>query len=209
MVDFRNALLASTVTEVAPFPAGLNDCISGLDWVHSNASMLNIDPSRIVITGESGGGNLAIAVALKLNRDGRASMLKGVYAMCPFITGHWPDERFPSTLQNDGLSLDSRLCNLFALAYGGGPPEARDPLAWPIFASAADLAGLPPTVISVNECDPLRDEGVAFYRMLLAAGVRARGREVLGSSHSLEAAVGVCPEVTHDTARDIVAFAAE
>ena len=59
MVDFRNCLAPSSVPEVAPFPAGLNDCISGLKWTHANAAALNIDPKRIVVAGESGGGNLA------------------------------------------------------------------------------------------------------------------------------------------------------
>ena len=63
MVDFRNALRASSAPEVAPFPAGLNDCVSGLKWVIANADKLNIDPAHIVVAGESGGGNLALATA--------------------------------------------------------------------------------------------------------------------------------------------------
>src|ERR1700677_4308746 len=57
MVDFRNCMRASSAPEVAPFPAGLNDCVSGLKWVKSHAQMLNIDPGRIIVAGESGGGN--------------------------------------------------------------------------------------------------------------------------------------------------------
>jgi len=53
MVDFRNAVRASTAPEVAPYPAGLNDCISGLKWVHANAAKLGIDNSRIIVAGES------------------------------------------------------------------------------------------------------------------------------------------------------------
>jgi acetyl esterase/lipase len=80
-------------------------------------------------------------------------------------------------------------------------------LAWPGFATEADVAGLPPTVISVNECDPLRDEGVALYRLLLSAGVAARGRVVLGTTHAVEMYPTVCPEISRDTARDLAAFA--
>src|SRR3954462_13035619 len=58
MVDFRNALSPSSVEEVAPFPAGLNDCVSGLHWLVEHAAELGIDRDRIVIAGESGGGNL-------------------------------------------------------------------------------------------------------------------------------------------------------
>src|SRR5438477_898538 len=56
MVDFRNSILSSSVAEIAPFPAGLNDCISGLKWVAANHTELAIDPRRIVVSGESGGG---------------------------------------------------------------------------------------------------------------------------------------------------------
>jgi acetyl esterase len=55
MVDFRNAVHASTAPEVAPYPAGLNDCVSGLKWVHANAETLGIDTSRVIVAGESGG----------------------------------------------------------------------------------------------------------------------------------------------------------
>src|SRR5260221_6627962 len=57
MVDFRNAVTASSVPEVAPFPAGLNDCVSGLRWVIANAARLNIDPARVIVAGASGGGD--------------------------------------------------------------------------------------------------------------------------------------------------------
>jgi acetyl esterase len=66
MVDFRNALVPSSVPEVAPFPAGLNDCVSGLKWLHANSTALNIDPTRIIVVGESGEGNLTLATGLKL-----------------------------------------------------------------------------------------------------------------------------------------------
>ena len=66
------------------------------------------------------------------------------------------------------------------MAYGIEAFNARNPLAWPSFATREDVEGLPPVVISVNECDPLRDEGIAFYRLLLGAGVPARCRQVDG-----------------------------
>jgi acetyl esterase/lipase len=56
-----------------------------------------------------------------------------------------------------------------------------------------DVTGLPPVVINVTECDPLRDEGVEFYRLLMRAGT-----EILAIA---------CPDVSQDIARDIAAFA--
>lgn len=87
MVEFRNSVHPSAVPEIAPFPAGLNDCISGLKWVHANAARLNIDPNRIIVAGESGGGNLTFTVGMKLKRDGELSLIQGLYSLCPYIAG--------------------------------------------------------------------------------------------------------------------------
>ena len=208
MVDFRNCLRASSAPQVAPFPAGLNDCVSGLRWLHANAAALHIDPARIVVAGESGGGNLAIATVLKLRQTGELGLVKGLYALCPYIAGRWPQPQFPSSLENNGILLDLH-GNVGALAYGVEAFEARNPLAWPAFATDEDVNGLPPTVISVNECDPLRDEGIAFYRLLLRNGVPARCRQVMGTVHGTEIFSMACPDISRDTARDLAAFCRE
>ncbi len=205
MVDFRNALTPSSVPEVAPFPAGLNDCISGLKWLHTNSAMLNIDTSRIVVAGESGGGNLSLATGLKLKRDGELRLIKGLYALCPYIAGEWPLPQNPSSVENNGILMDLH-DNRGAMAYGIEAFNARNPLAWPGFASGNDVRGLPPTVISVNECDPLRDEGINFYRLLIANGVRARCRQVMGTIHGTDILPMCCPDISLATVRDIVAF---
>ncbi len=205
MVDFRNALSPSSVPEVAPFPAGLNDCISGLRWVVANAGSLGIDPSRIIVAGESGGGNLTLATSMKLLKDGDIGIVSGIYALCPYIAGRWPHEDHPSSVENNGILLDLHH-NAGAIVYGIEAFERRDPLAWPSFANEDDVRGLPPTVISVNELDPLRDEGIAFYRLLLAAGVKAQCRQVMGSIHGTEILPSVCPEVSKETARSIADF---
>ena len=205
MVDFRNCVSASSVPEVAPFPAGLNDCVSGLKWTHAHADQLNIDPTRIVIAGESGGGNLTLATGLKLLKDGDIGLVKGLYALCPYIAGSWPRADLPSTTENNGILLDLHN-NRGAMGYGMEAFDAKNPLAWPLFATAEDVKGLPPVMISVNECDPLRDEGIAFYRLLMTAGVKARCRQVMGTVHGTEIFPAVCPDVSRDTASDIANF---
>jgi acetyl esterase len=205
MVDFRNAVHADSAPEIAPFPAGLNDCVSGLKWVHANAAALGIDPGRIVVAGESGGGNLALAVGMKLKQDGDLALIKGIYAMCPFIAGEWPQPQYPSSTENEGIIISVHN-NRSAMAYGIEAFNARNPLAWPAFAQRGDVEGLPPVVISVNECDPLRDEGIVFYRLLLSAGVSTRCRQLMGMCHALEVLPVVCPDVARSTAIDIADF---
>jgi acetyl esterase len=207
MVDFRNALVPSSVPEVAPFPAGLFDCVSGLKWVHANSAALNIDPKRIIVAGESGGGNLTLATGLKLKQDGDLGLVKGLYALCPYIAGEWPLPQNPSSTENNGILMDLHN-NRGAMGYGIEAFRDRNPLAWPAFATAQDVVGLPPTVISVNECDPLRDEGIGFYRLLMHNGVRARCRQVMGTIHATEIFPTCCPDISRDTASDIANFCA-
>ena len=207
MVDFRNCVSPSSVPEVAPFPAGLNDCVSGLKWVADNASRLGIDKERIIVAGESGGGNLTLATGLKLKQDGDLGLVKGLYALCPYIAGRWPTTECPSSAENNGILLDLHN-NRGAVGYGIEAFNERNPLAWPSFATVEDVRGFPPTVISVNECDPLRDEGINFYRLLLQAGVPARARQVMGTMHGTEVFTIACPEISRDTARDLAAFCA-
>ena len=208
MVDFRNCMSASSAPEVAPFPAGLNDCVSGIKWVHENSDDLNIDKGQIVIAGESGGGNLTLATGLKLNQDGDIGIVKGLYALCPYIAGYWPLPENPSSEENEGilLSLHSETNKSFgAIIYGIEEYHNKNPLAWPSFASVEDVKGLPKTYIIVNECDPLRDEGVNFYRLLREADVEAQCRQVMGSIHGTEIFLGL-PEVSDETAMSIANF---
>jgi acetyl esterase len=208
MVDFRNCLRASSAPEVEPFPAGLNDCVSGLKWLHAHAAALNIDPNRIVVAGESGGGNLAIATILKLRQESALGLIKGLYALCPYISGQWPLPQYPSSTENNGILLELH-SNAGAMAYGIEALAAKNPLAWPAFATDEDVKGLPPTVILVNECDPLRDEGIEFYRLLLRNGVQARCRQSMGTIHGSEIFAIACPDISRDAARDIAAFTRE
>ncbi|MDP1821469.1 MAG: alpha/beta hydrolase [Acidimicrobiales bacterium] len=206
MVDFRNCVSPSSCEEVAPFPAGLNDCLSGLKWVLDHAADLGIDAGRIIVAGESGGGNLTLATGLKLKQDGDIGLVKGLYALCPYIAGSWPREDLPSSIENNGILLDLHN-NRGAMGYGIEAYNEKNPLAWPGFATEEDVKGLPPVYISVNECDPLRDEGIEFYRLLLRSGQPARARTVLGTAHGTEILPFMCPDISRDTAASIAEFA--
>lgn len=206
MVDFRNSMQPSSAEEVAPFPAGLNDCVSGVKYVAEHAAEFGIDPERLIVAGESGGGNLTLATGMKLLADGDIDLISGLYALCPYIAGEWPQERFPSSIENNGIFLDLS-GNVGAMAYGIEQLEAKNPLAWPMFAADSDVQGLPMTVISVNECDPLRDEGIEFYRFLNQAGVPARCRQVMGTVHGSEIFAVSCPDIAAETAASIAHLA--
>jgi len=207
MVDFRNALVASSASEVAPYPAGLDDCVAGVKWLSEESESLLINPKRIVVAGDSGGGNLAIATALRLKQESKLGIIAGIYALCPYIAGQWPLKQNPSSTENNGILLDLHN-NQGAMIYGIDEFTNRNPLAWPGFADIKDVEGLVPTMISVNECDPLRDEGINFYRLLLKAGVNAKCRQVMGTIHATEVFPIACVDISQDTASSIAHFCA-
>ena len=192
-----------------PFPAGLRDCVAGLRYVLDHRDELGL--SGVVVSGESGGGNLSLATTLTANREGWAAQIAGVYAECPYISGAYgdPPPELTSLTENDGYFLRCDLMALLVRAYDPTGENASNPLAWPLNADEQDLAGFPPTVISVNELDPLRDEGLAFLRKLWASGVPARGRVTPGTTHAGDILLAPlnAPEVNDATVDDLRAFA--
>ncbi|MFZ8990937.1 MAG: alpha/beta hydrolase [Pseudohongiellaceae bacterium] len=191
-----------------PFPAGLNDCASALAWMNENKASLGI--SGIVVSGESGGGNLSLATCLKAKQDNKLTAIDGIYAQCPNVSNRYLDKdpALPSLFENDELGLS---CSMMAALFKLYDPEgtnATNPLAWPLHASQQDMQGLPPHFISVCELDPLRDEGIAYTRALVEAGVTASCRTINGVTHAGDISYrAAMPEVYEASIRDIKGFA--
>ncbi|MEJ7800999.1 MAG: alpha/beta hydrolase fold domain-containing protein, partial [Ilumatobacter sp.] len=204
-VEYRNG---AGMLGPHPFPAGLDDCSSALDWMHEHRDDLGL--SKIIVSGESGGGNLTIATTLQAKREGRIDRIDGVYAQCPYISGMWADKpaEIVSMTENDEYFIGTPIMGIMAALYDPSGEHATDPLAWPYHATVDDLTGLPPHVVSVNELDPLRDEGLAHARKLMAAGVSVVSRTVNGTCHAgdvlFEAAL---LDVFRASVRDVVGFA--
>ncbi len=118
----------------------------------------------------------------------------------PLPRRRWPAPDCPSSIENNGIFIDLHNNN-GAIGYGIEAFQARNPLAWPGFADEAEVKGLPSVVISVNECDPLRDEGINFYRLLVRSGVNARCRQMMGTIHATEVFPALCPDISRDTAQ--------
>ena len=150
--------------------------------------------------GESGGANLALALAIQAQRtEHMGAAIDGVYASCPFISGLWGGhqsvdmtETLRSLHENDGMFINSKIWGIMVDLYIHSDnakhfeQNKRNPLAFPYWAAQEDLRGLPPHVISVTELDGLRDEGLEFYRKLLKAGVQARCFTINGTCHAAD-----------------------
>jgi acetyl esterase len=148
-----------------PYPAGLRDCESVTRWALANAARFNVPPHRVAVAGESAGGNLAAAVALRL-RDAGDTSLAGQVLMYPGVAG--PLEH-PSTAEFDGLIISRKAGENYWAAYSGVENIDRDPYAAPLYAES--LKGLPPAVVVLGGCDLLRDEGREYAGRLRNDGV--------------------------------------
>jgi acetyl esterase/lipase len=191
-----------------PFPAGLNDCASALRWAHQQRQALDI--TNLIVSGESGGGNLSLATAIKANQEGWISEIDGVYSCCPYISGsyHPAPPELTSLYENEDYMLGGEMSQALLKAYDPTGEQASNPLAFPYHATRKDLTGLPPHTISVNELDPLRDEGLVYARNLRAAGVRAVSRTVNGAPHGGDTDyLSLIPDIYYSTIRDIYGFA--
>jgi acetyl esterase len=144
------------------FPAALDDGVAALDGVLTDPAPLGVDPSRVVVAGDSAGGNLAIGVARR--RPGR---LAGALLVYPFLDPETASASYSST---DG-GLDRPDARWFWDHYARRGQDLGDPDLAPLHAT--DLGSLPPTLVHVAECDTLADEDRAFV-----ARARDQGADV-------------------------------
>lgn len=206
-VDFRSAWEKGRHN---PFPIGLNDCASAFQYINSNKDDLGID--KIILQGESGGANLALATALKAKKEGWVDQISGVYGISPWISNAygWSDERkleeLPSLFECEGYWLYTATLAGMGTWYSG-VEDGQNPLAWPYHASVEDCVGLPPHVLTMDELCPLRDEGMSYYRKLLAAGVQVNASVNLGIVHGSGLIFRrILPEIHNKAIGEIVAF---
>lgn len=149
-----------------PFPAATEQVRTVALWLHDHAVRLGADPDRIVVCGDGAGGNLAAGLALAL--QGGPVRLAGqllIYPLCDLAQDR------PSYVEHaDGPVF--RKASLSALTtYYCPDAESRgaDPRLEPL--RAASHADLPPAYVALAEFDPLHDSGLAYARVLEAAGV--------------------------------------
>lgn len=164
------AVVISVDYRLAPehrFPAAVEDCFAALEYAQRNATTLNADPKRLVVMGDSAGGNLAAAVSLKSKREGGPEIAFQVLAYPSADISNLDIES--CRLFGKGYDLDREEIEMFRSLYLPDENDWKNPYASP--ALAKDLRGLPPTLLITAEFDPLKDDGKAFADKLKRSGV--------------------------------------
>ncbi|MFV9632850.1 alpha/beta hydrolase [Mycobacterium neumannii] len=157
-----------------PYPAAVDDGLAAYRALVAHG----VDPSRIAFAGDSAGGGLALAVALRLREAGEP--LPAVLGLiCP-----WPDltpgahaRRGPAPLEP---TLSADLLIRFADAYLPSGQDPTEPTVSPLFA---DLAGLPPVVMHSGADDILASDARELEKRARAAGVDIEHRVYDGLWH--------------------------
>ena len=160
------------------FPSAVDDAITATKWIAGNAGQLGIDASRLMVGGDSAGGNLAAVVAIAA-RDGNGPALAGqvlIYPATDFAMTH-PSHREPET----SILLTHTVIRWFRDHYLNAIADGQDWRASP--ARVKTLAGLPPAYVLTAGADPLRDEGDEYAQRLKQAGVAVTYRTFPGQFH--------------------------
>jgi acetyl esterase len=170
------------------FPAALDDCVFATRWAAAHATEFGADPGRLIVAGDSAGGNLAAAVALRLRDEGDSPRLSGQLLIYPVTDYYTPGT--PSYAENaEGYGLTRETMKWFWGHYLNDSGEAENPYATPL--RTKDLAALPPVFVMTAEYDPLRDEGERYAERLRAAGVPTALSRRDGMNHGFLFWVGV------------------
>jgi acetyl esterase len=199
LANALGAVVVSVEYRLAPearCPAAAEDCYAATQWVHEHAAELGGDPARLMVAGDSAGGNLAAVVSLMAREQGgppitsQALVYPVIDAACDA----------PSYTENaEGYFLTAPGMRWFWGHYLGPDGDGAHPHASPI--RAGDLSGLPPAVVITAEFDPLRDEGEAYAEALQAAGVPVVVRRYDGMIHGFVSMPMLFPEADDAVAR--------
>jgi len=171
------------------FPAAVEDAIAATEWAARQASSLGIDAERLVVGGDSAGATLAAIVCQEATQNAGLSIVTQCL-ICPVLDFEQTSpsrEAFAEDHLIDRITIEADLADYLPEGI-----DAADPRISPLRATR--LAGLPPTIIHTAEFDPMRDEGNAYARRLLAAGVTVEHICHDGMVHNFHAMGAILPQ---------------
>ena len=172
-----------------PYPAAFNDCYATLKWVVDNAADLSIDQSSIGVGGDSAGGNLASAVAIKALKE---KLIPLAFQLLVYPCNDFDMAYSSATDFAQGYGLTTQAMKWFWDQYLLTAQDRQDPYAVPI--KAHTLRGVAPAILIAAEFDPLTDGVKNYYQKLMNDSVPAIYKEYAGQIHGFFNLSGITPD---------------
>jgi acetyl esterase len=169
------------------FPGAIEDGVAAFRWLATEGSALGLDPTRIVIAGDSAGGTIAAVVAQQVRGSAHTPCLQWLIYPATDLA----EERPSHASCGDRFLLTRPDMEWFREQYLDGPALAADPRVSPL--RATDLSGLPPALVFTAGFDPLRDEGQLYAARLAEAGIKTVHREFDSLIHGFIGMRGAVP----------------
>lgn len=144
-----------------PYPAGLDDCVAAYKALLERG----ISAKSILVGGDSAGGNLTLALTLRLKAEGLA-LPGGLICLSPATDMTGSGDSRHSNAEADSMFVPEMMDSLKPVYFDG--TDERDPLVSPLYG---DLSGFPPTLFQVGEREMLRDDSTRMAAALKSAGV--------------------------------------
>lgn len=178
-----NAALIFVDYERSPesrYPVAIEQGYAVAKHIADNADKLNVDGNRLAIAGDSVGGNMATVIAL-LAKERKGPTFKAQVLFYPVTDASMSSGSYETFAAGPWLTRDAMAW--YWDQYIPEPARRAEIHASPLNATTQDLAGLPQTLLVVDENDVLRDEGEAYGRKLAEAGVRVTSVRYNGTIH--------------------------
>lgn len=167
------------------YPVANDEAYAAVEWVAAQHDSLGVDPARIAVGGDSAGGSLAAAAALRARDDGGPALVQQVLVY-PGIERR--TARASMIEFGDSPFLCATDVDWMKSLYLGDDPAADD--AYGVPALAADLSGLPAAIVVSARFDPLRDGVEEFGSRLRDAGVETALLRYPGVGHGFLVQIG-------------------
>jgi acetyl esterase/lipase len=191
LTGFAGVFVNYTRTPDAKYPQAINEIYAATKWVAEHDDEIGVDGKNLAVVGNSVGGNMTAATALKAKEKGGPE-IKVHIMMWPVTDANFERESFREF--GDKRFLTTPLMKWMWDLYTTDPNERKEIYASPLQATVEQLQGLPPALIQVAESDILRDEGEAYGRKLDEAGVTVTTVRYDGMIHDFGLLNGLAQE---------------